>query len=131
MLNNNIENSKSMTVKKSDTALAVGSGKVEVLATPVMITLVEECCAESVEELIGDENTSVGTNIYAEHISPSVEGMTIICKSNLNQIDGKRLLFSFEVYDDCGLIGKGTHERFIVNKERFVSKAISKSNYGV
>lgn len=117
---------KSVAVTIDNTALAMGSGTLRVFATPAMIALVEGCCAESVEDLLGEGMTSVGAKIEAEHLAASPLGASILCRSTLTAVDGRRLDFAFEVYDNTGLIGRGTHTRFTVDADRFVTKTYAK-----
>lgn len=117
---------KSVAVTMENTAVAMGSGTLRVFATPAMIALVEGCCAESVEELLGDGITSVGTNVNIDHLSASPLGAGIVCKSTLTAFDGRRLDFEVEVFDNAGLIGKGTHTRFTVKADSFLKKANAK-----
>ena len=91
-----------------------------------LIALIEGCCAESVEGLLGEGNTSVGTKVEVEHLAASPVGASVLCKSTLTAADGRRLTFEVEVYDNAGLIGKGRHTRFTVDADRFVTKAYSK-----
>lgn len=114
---------KSVAVTMDNTAIAMGSGTLRVFATPAMIALIEGCCAESVEELLGEGITSVGTNVNVDHLSASPIGAGIVCKSRLTAFDGRRLDFEVEVYDNAGLIGKGTHTRFTVKADSFLKKA--------
>lgn len=117
---------KSVAVTMENTAVAMGSGTLRVFATPAMIALIEACCAESVEELLGDGITSVGTNVTIDHLSASPIGAGIVCKSVLTAFDGRRLDFDAEVFDNAGLIGKGTHTRFTVKADSFLKKANAK-----
>ena len=119
---------KSAAVTIENTALAMGSSTLRVFATPAMIALCEACCAESVEDLLGEGITSVGTHIDVEHLSASPVGAGIVCRSALTAFDGRRLDFSVEVYDNAGLIGKGTHTRFTVKSDSFLKKAEAKLN---
>ena len=121
-----LTNEKSVAVTIENTALAMGSGTLRVFATPSMIALIEGCCAESVEGLLGEGNTSVGTKVEVEHLAASPVGASVLCKSTLTAVDGRRLDFEVEVYDNAGLIGKGRHTRFNVDADRFVTKAYSK-----
>ena len=121
-----ITNEKSVAVTIENTAIAMGSGTLRVFATPAMIALCEACCAESVEDLLDEGVTSVGVRIDAEHIAASPLGASILCKSKLVAVDGRRLDFEFEVYDNAGLIGKGKHSRFTVDADKFVSKTYAK-----
>ena len=121
-----ITNEKSVAVTLANTALAMGSGTQRVFATPAMIALCEGCCAESIEDLLDEGMTSVGIKVDIEHIAASPLGASILCKSRLITVDGRRLDFEVEVYDNADLIGKGRHTRFIVDADRFVNKTYSK-----
>jgi len=117
---------KSVAVTVANTALAMGSGDLRVFATPAMIALCEGCCAESVEEFLDEGITTVGTSVSIEHLSASPVGAGIVCKSVLTAFDGRRMDFSVEVFDNAGLIGKGTHTRFTVKADSFMKKANAK-----
>ena len=117
---------KSVAVTIENTALAMGSGTLRVFATPAMIALIEGCCAESVEDYLPEGMTSVGTNINVAHVAASPLGASIFCKSRLVAVDGRRLDFETEVYDNAGLIGKGKHTRFTVDAEKFFAKTYAK-----
>ncbi len=125
-INPGIVGEKSVAVTMENTAIAMGSGTLRVFATPAMIALIEGCCAESVEELLGEGVTSVGTAVNIEHLSASPLGAGIFCKSELTAFDGRKLDFSVEVFDNAGLIGRGTHTRFTVKAESFLKKANAK-----
>ena len=116
----------SETVTADNTADRVGSGLLSVYATPSMIALMEKCAATCVANSLDAGKTTVGTKIDIEHVSASPLGMKITCTATLTQIDNRRLVFSVEALDEKGLIGKGTHERFIVDVERFMQKCESK-----
>ncbi len=121
-----LTNEKSVAVTIENTAIAMGSGTLRVFATPSMIALIEGCCAESVEDRLGEGITSVGTKVEVEHLAASPIGASILCKSKLVACDGRRLDFEVEVFDNNGLIGKGKHTRFTVDAEKFVSKTYAK-----
>ncbi len=121
-----ITGEKSVAVTMENTAVAMGSGTLRVFATPAMIALIEGCCAESVEELLDEGITSVGTQVNIDHLSASPLGAGIVCKSRLTAFDGRRLDFEVEVYDNVGLVGKGTHTRFTVKADSFLKKANAK-----
>ena len=123
-----ITGEKSVAVTIDNTALAMGSGTLRVFATPAMIALCEACCAESVEDLLDEGITSVGTKVEIEHLAASPLGASIFCKSKLVAVDGRRLDFEVEVYDAAELIGKGKHTRFTVDAEKFVQKTYAKLN---
>lgn len=113
---------KSIAVTIGNTALAMGSGTLRVFATPAMIALCEGCCAESVESVLDAGMTTVGTKVDVEHVAASPVGAPVLCRSTLITVDGRKLEFEVEVYDNEKLIGKGTHTRFIVDAEKFVAK---------
>lgn len=123
-----IKGEKSVAVTIENTALAMGSGTLRVFATPAMIALIEGCCAESVEDLLGEGITSVGTKVEIEHLAATPLGVSVLCRSKLAAVDGRRLDFEVEVFDNAGLIGKGTHTRFTVDAEKFISKTYAKLN---
>ena len=125
-LSTGVTGEKSIAVTIENTALAMGSGTLRVLATPAMIALIEGCCAESVEDMLDEGMTTVGTNINAAHIAASPLGVSILCKSRLVAADGRRLDFEAEVYDSRELIGKAKHTRFIVDAEKFLNKTYTK-----
>ena len=121
-----IKGESSTAVTMKNTALAMGSGELRVFATPAMIALVEGCCAESVEDLLDEGFSTVGAHIDVEHLSPSPVCAGIVCRSVLTAADGRRLDFSFEVFDNAGLIGRGTHTRYTVKDDSFLQKAAAK-----
>ncbi len=121
-----IKNSVKMTVTEHDTARAAGSGTLEVFATPAMIALMEKTCFEAVQPFLEEGQGTVGTKLDVEHVSATPVGMTVEAECELTEVDGRRLVFSVEARDERGLIGKGTHERFIINCSRFSEKTYSK-----
>ncbi len=113
-------------VTEEKTAKAMGSGELPVYATPAMIALIEKTAWMSVAGELEEGQGTVGTKLAVEHVSASPLGAHITCKTTLVGVDRRRLLFSVEVSDDAGIIGQGTHERFIVDNEKFVTKAQGK-----
>ena len=108
------------------TADRIGSGLAKVFATPMMVALVERTCSESVQQYLADGESTVGIRVDVEHSAATPVGMKVWCNSVLEFIDRRRLVFSVEVYDECGPIGKGTHERFIVDDAKFQAKVDAK-----
>ncbi len=102
------------------------SGELNVFATPAMIALIEETAWRSVAPYLEKGMCTVGTSLNIKHVSPTPMGMKVKCETVLTENDGRKLVFSAKVYDERGLIGEGTHERFIVNSEKFQTKADSK-----
>lgn len=121
-----MQHSISETVDGQNTAAAVGSGLLPVYATPAMVALMERSAAECVAPCLEAGKTSVGTHLDIRHVSASPVGIRITCTATLTEIDGRRLVFRVEASDAKGLIGEGTHERFIVDSERFMAKCQSK-----
>ena len=126
MLEQGIKGTQTVTVNEKNTALAMGSGVLEVFATPAMIALMEETCWRSIVDALDEENTSVGTLLEIRHIAPTPVGMHVTCESTLTEIDGRRLVFQVTAYDEKGTVGEGKHERFVVQKEKFQNKANDK-----
>lgn len=113
-------------VDSSNTARTMGSGDLEVFATPSMIALMEKAATNALKEHMPLDSSSVGTLIDVRHLAATPVGMTVTAKAVLTAVEGKRLVFSVEAFDDKDKIGEGTHERFIVNCERFIAKANGK-----
>lgn len=113
-------------VTSSMTAKAMGSGTLDVLATPAMIALIEETAWKSVAKELEPGQGTVGISLNVEHLAPTPLGMTVKCETTLVNIDGRKLTFEVAAYDESGLIGKGTHERFIITEDKFQAKANSK-----
>ncbi len=126
ILETGIKGEKSLKVTDEVTAAKVGSGLLPVFATPSMIALCELCASDSVQNYLEEGNCTVGTLVNIKHIAATPLGMTVRCESTLIEIDRKRLVFSLQVFDEKEKIGEGTHERFIVNNEKFMGKVNSK-----
>ncbi len=128
MLKAGIKGEQSVEVVYENTATAVGSGVLKVFATPCMLALMEKTACDSLLPYLDEGYGSVGTEVNIKHVAATPVGMTVRCESELLEVDGRRLVFSVKAWDDAGLIGEGTHERFIVNNERFQSKADGKNS---
>ena len=126
MLEKGLKGSQSVLVTEENTAAKVGSGLLPVFATPAMIALMEATCAQSVASELEEGCSTVGTHLDVKHSAATPVGMTVKCESELLEVDRRRLVFHVTAWDDAGLIGEGTHERFIVNNEKFMSKTQSK-----
>lgn len=121
-----IVGTKELTVTKDKTAAAVGSGLLDVFATPQMIALMEATASESVAPYLDEGSTSVGTLVNVSHVAATPVGMKVRCESELTEVDGRKLTFTVKAFDECGLIGEGTHERFVVFSEKFMAKTNAK-----
>ena len=118
--------SSELVVTEELTAKSFGSGELEVYATPAMIALMEETAYTSVSSELEAGMGTVGTMLNVKHVAASPIGMKIKCNTELIEIDGRRLVFHVEAFDEKGLIGEGTHERFIIQNEKFQSKTDAK-----
>lgn len=114
------------TVTPELTAARIGSGLVEVFATPMMIALIEQTCLESVLPYLEEGQGTVGTLVNVTHSAATPVGMRVWCDSELVEVDRRRLRFSVKAYDECGPIGEGTHERFVIDTAKFQTKIDSK-----
>lgn len=103
-------------------ASALGSGDLEVLATPAMVALMENAAMLCVADHIAEGSATVGTAIATSHVKASPVGATIRAEAELTEVDGRRLEFVVRAYDERGLIGEGRHTRFVVDRERFLGK---------
>ena len=122
-----IKNKMEIVVTEDRTAKAMGSGELPVFATPAMIALVEETCWKSVADELESGQGTVGTMLDVRHVSATPVGMKVWCESELVGVDGRKLTFSVKVFDEAGLVGEGTHERFIIDNKRFLEKAAAKT----
>lgn len=127
MLETGIKGTKSVTADKQNCAKAMGSGTLEVFATPAMIALMEETAWKSVAPYLEDGQGTVGIKLEVSHDAATPLGMTVTCESELVEIDGRRLVFEVRAFDGKDVIGKGRHERFIVWDEKFQEKANQKA----
>lgn len=113
-------------VTKENTASAVGSGGLLVFGTPFMIAIMEKAACECINPYLEEGQSSVGTMLNVVHTSATPVGMEVRAEATLTAIDGRKLSFDVVAYDEKGEIGKGTHERFIINEEKFLAKTYDK-----
>ncbi len=116
----------STVVTEDKTADALGSGNVKVYATPSMIALLEAAAIQALHSHLGEGQTSVGTSLNVRHVSATPVGMTVTAAATLKEVDGRRLVFEVSAADEVEVIGQGTHERFIVERERFEKRVREK-----
>lgn len=109
-------------VRETNTALAMGSGSLLVFATPSMIALMEQAACNAVAAYLDDESSSVGTLINITHDAATGMGKKVTATAILKEVQGRKLIFEITAADEDKQIGKGTHERFIINKEKFMAK---------
>ena len=125
-MNTGIKGFKEIIVTKELTARSMGSGDLEVYATPAMVALMEGTAADSVKSELDEGKGSVGTSIKIKHLAATPIGMRVRCESELIEASGRRLVFRVAAFDEKDKIGEGTHERFIISNDKFQSKANSK-----
>lgn len=108
------------------TATAVGSGLVPVFATPYMIAMMENAASDSLIPHLGPDESSVGIHLDVAHSAATPVGMKVWAESVVTCVEGRKVTFQVRAFDERGEIGSGTHERFIINAEKFLAKAQSK-----
>lgn len=121
-----IKGLQEITVTDRDTAAVYGSGSLEVFGTPAMIALMEKTALNSIVPYLDETEGSVGTALDVKHTAATPVGMKVTCESELIEVDRKRLVFRLSVRDEAGPIGEGTHERFVIDNEKFMEKANGK-----
>ena len=128
-----------IAVSESHTAQHLGSGSVKVLATPRMVLLMERAGVAAVDDLLPEGYCTVGTHLDVQHLAPTPTGFQVRASAELVKVDGRRLTFRVEVRegpfdnaDSAGeLVGEGTHQRAIVNIQRFGERVAEKSRLAI
>ena len=123
MLKPGIRGTAEETVTEEKTAWKIGSGELLVYATPCMASLIEKAAWKSVADELEEGQGTVGTKLDISHEAATPVGMTVTAETVLKEVDGRRLVFEVEVHDEVVVIGRGTHERFIIRNEKFFNKA--------
>jgi len=126
MLQPGLKGKSVCTVERKDTAAEVGSGLLLVFSTPSMIAMMEQAACDAIAPELEEGMTSVGTKIEITHDAATPVGMEVTAEATLTAVDGRHLYFAVEASDERGPIGKGVHERFLVNAERFLNKTYDK-----
>ncbi len=114
-------------VTEDDTASALGSGDIAVYATPAVVVLCESAAVAAIAAELGDNETSVGTNITLDHLAPTATGRRVVAHARLDGVDGRSLHFTIDASDPSGPIARGTHTRVIVDRERFLRGAAERT----
>jgi len=114
------------TVTPETTAAAVGSGSLPVLATPVMAALMEKAAANAAAPCLAPGEGTVGVELHITHDSATPVGMRVWAEAELTAADGRSLTFRVNAFDEAGPIGQGTHRRYVIQNDRFLSKAQGK-----
>ena len=108
-----------LRVAEEHTAPRVGSGRVHVLATPVMINLMEAAALDALDKHLPPGYQSLGTHLDVRHIAATPVGMKVVAKVVVSRVEGRKVFFDVKAKDERELIGEGTHERVVVNVEKF------------
>ena len=111
-----------LVVTDADTALALGSGSVEVLGSPRLVALCEEACCNALEHALEDGTTTVGMRIQFDHLQPTPVGAEVVAEAVLEKIEGRRLKFTVSASDTGGLVAAGKITRVLVDLDRFLAK---------
>ncbi len=122
MLKVGLKHTSEQTVSEAQTAVQLGSGDMPVLATPAMMALMENAAMLAVADELPNGCTTVGGYIESSHLKPSKIGDKITATAEVTRIDGKKIEFKISAYSGDTMLGEGTHLRFIVDKDRFMSK---------
>lgn len=122
MLEKGLKYSATIVVEESLLAVTMGSGDLEVLATPALVAALENAAMLAVAPHLDAADTTVGGRIDLKHLAPTALGKSFVVNAILEEVDGKRLSYSLTAFEGEKEIGSGSHTRFIVNRERFMSK---------
>ena len=122
MLEEGLTYTSQLTVSEAVTAIAMGSGDMPVLATPAMMALMENAAMLAVADHLPEGCTTVGGQIASSHLKPSKLGDTVTATATVTRIDGKKIEFKVEAHCDDVLLGEGSHLRFIVERNKFMSR---------
>lgn len=115
-----------MTVTLDKTAAAIGSGSVEVFATPWMIAMMELSACNALAPYYDEGQSSVGTKLDVSHDAATPVGMDVCAEAEVIEVDRRRIVLKVTAWDACGVIGQGTHERFLIHAEKFLAKVEAK-----
>ena len=119
---------ETLVVDESKLACNVGSGLVKVYATPMMIAAMEHCAATLLQQFLDEGETSVGIMISTTHDAATPLGMNVSIDATIVEVKGKKVVFEIIAKDEKDIIGKATHARFIVIKDKFEAKAYKKAS---
>lgn len=117
-----LTHTSTLTVESKHLAANVGSGDLEVLATPAMMALMENAAMEAVKDALAEGQTTVGGQISSSHLRPTAPGQTVTATAVLTAVEGRKLTFKVTAHDDKGVIGEGEHIRFVVDRQKFMAK---------
>lgn len=121
-LKKGLSSQSSVTVSAGNTAAAMGSGDLDVFATPAMVALMENAAMKAVADALPEGSTTVGAEMNVTHIKPSGLGAEIVATAVLTEVEGRKLTFNVGARDTEGMIGEGVHIRYAVDRRRFMEK---------
>ena len=122
MIEIGLKHTSELTVTDSVTAVNVGSGDMPVLATPMMMALMENAAMLAVRDELPEGQTTVGGHIESSHLKPSKVGDVVRAEAEVTKVNGRKIEFKVAAYSGDTVLGEGTHLRFIVDREKFMSK---------
>ena len=115
-----------ITVSKTDTAVHLGSGSIAVYATPALVALMENTAVRALEGHLPEGQTTVGGQIDVRHLAATPVGMKARAQAELVEVDGRKLTFRIQAWDETEQIGEATHVRYIVDEDKFMAKVEGK-----
>lgn len=122
MMETGLKETSRIVVDEARTARQMGSGDLDVLATPALVALMENAAMRAVAAHLPDGATTVGALMHTSHLKPTAVGQTVEATAVLTSVEGRKLTFEVRATDNEGLVGEGTHVRYVVDRDRFVSK---------
>ncbi len=125
-LHTGLKGTKTDVVTDQNTAIRYGSGGAAVYATPAMVGLMEAACLSAVDPLLPEGMATVGISLNIRHLAATPVGMSVRAEAELIEIDKKRLVFAVQAFDDKEKIGEGSHDRFIIDLDKFLKKSADK-----
>ena len=114
-----LQGTAELVVGEQHTAPRIGSGRIRVLATPIMINLIEAAALAAVEQSLPEHHQSLGTHLDVTHVAATPVGMRVRATAEVLKVEGRTIFFRVRAEDERELIGEGTHERVVVNVDRF------------
>lgn len=122
MIETGMKHTSELVVDENVTAKKIGSGDMEVLATPAMMALMENAAMLAVADVLPEGSTTVGGHIESSHLRPTKIGETVTATAEVTKVDGRKIEYAVKAFRGEQLLGEGTHLRFVVDREKFLSK---------
>jgi predicted thioesterase len=118
---------KTIAVVESLSAAHMGSGDLQVYATPAMIALMEAAAVSAIGPLLSEGQTSVGVALDIRHLAATPLGHQVRARAEVTEVDGRKVTFEVKAWDEEEIIGRGTHTRFVIDVQRFMERVHAKS----